>query len=133
MGILHWLGRVIKMANGLKMSQDHPLSSHWPTTINSLSKINNKQPFNVINQLDHYLEMDLIYLFVTKKTKSIHSQISTSVTLILITNGMTNNQNKNSVGIQIWNLMILIINCLCCNGKCTQWNWCEEWLKIKGE
>jgi hypothetical protein len=59
-------------------------------------------------------------------------QISTRVTLTLITNTMTNNQNKDSVGIQICKKIILLINSLCCNGKCTNYNWCEE-SRIEGE
>ena len=52
--------------------------------------------------MDQYLEMDMIYVLMTKQTKTVaHTQISTPVTLTLITNGMTNNQNKDSVGIQI--------------------------------
>ena len=62
----------------------------------------NQKPFNVINHGDLYLELEEIYLFKTKQTKTItHTQISTRVTLILITNTVTNNQNKDSVGIQI--------------------------------
>ena len=129
---LHWLGRVLNIRNGLKMSQDNPLSSHWPTTINSLSNINNG-PLNVINHVDQHLEVDVIYVFMTKQTKTItHTQESTAVTLTLITNRRTNNQNKDSVGIQICNLIIRIIHSGCCNGKCTNYNWCEE-SRIEGE
>ena len=69
---------------------------------------------------------------MTKQTKTItHTQISTWVTLTLITNRKTNNQNKDSVGIQICMMMILIINSASCNGKCTQWSWCEEMRRLK--
>ena len=64
-------------------------------------------PFIVINHMDQYLDMNgyldvVIYVLKTKQTKTInHTQISTTVTLTLITKRMTNNQNKDSVGIQI--------------------------------
>ena len=52
--------------------------------------------------MDQYLEKEEIYIFLTKQTKTItHTQESTAVTLTLITNRRTNNQNKDSVGIQI--------------------------------
>ena len=79
-------------------------------------------PFNVLNHVDQGLEMELIYLFMTKQTKTIHGQISTRVTLTLITNRRTNNQNKDSVGIQVGNIFLILVNLGCCNGKCTQWN-----------
>ena len=69
---------------------------------------------------------------MTKQTKTINQeQISTAVTLTLITNRRTNNQNKDSVGIQICKIIILLINSGCCNGKCTQWSWCEEMRRLK--
>jgi hypothetical protein len=48
-----------------------------------------------------------------------HGQISAGVTLTLITGGISNNQKKNSVGIQVCNKIILKIILASCNGKYT--------------